>query len=511
MQNAIQRGSIYMKNPMQAVQGSALTKKSLLAEMLRVLKEREDKLKEESAAAIMEERAPESKKERVAGTKKTRAAKSKKKIVWEKEYDNLILGNGPDGVYSMDPKISKAANNNVLVIGGTGGGKTKSVVEANILHTFHQSMAVLLTKRRLLDQYAPLLKSRGYDVKILNLVHPEQSDVGYDPLMHIKDDTDIIGLGKALVASSGCTSAKEPYWENSAADLFTAFVRLAKAVYGDKARMANVLERIRKMDKPPLLDEEDCGDTDMRELQYLRPADQFLVLQEKEPQMYMSWSQYDNNSVGTRNCIRSMLFSAINSVLPKSVQQIMAMPEQLEFTDLVTRKTVLFILTSPVNPALHPFANLMLGTMFKELFEYGESLPGGRVPIPLMAICDDFATGGQIPNFQQHISIFREKGIAVMMLVQSLSQLESMYGQAASIIIQDNTDNIIYMGGNNLDTAEQMSRRINRPMNEVLELPRGQIYLFRNGQKALQLQRYQIFKDLLYQQEIASMENANVR
>ena len=70
---------------------------------------------------------------------------------------------------------------------------------------------------------------------------------------------------------------------------------------------------------------------------------------------------------------------------------------------------------------------------------------------------------------------------------------------------------IIYMGGNNLDTAAQMSRRINRPMNEVLELPRGQIYLFRNGQKALQLQRYQIFKDLLYQQEIASMENANVR
>ena len=202
MQNVIQRGSIYMKNPMQAVQGSALTKKSLLAEMLRVLKEREDKLKEESAAAIMEERAPESKKERVAGTKKTRAAKSKKKIVWEKEYDNLILGNGPDGVYSMDPKISKAANNNVLVIGGTGGGKTKSVVEANILHTFHQSMAVLLTKRRLLDQYAPLLKSRGYDVKILNLVHPEQSDVGYDPLMHIISVR--LHLGKRTLLGEQC-------------------------------------------------------------------------------------------------------------------------------------------------------------------------------------------------------------------------------------------------------------------------------------------------------------------
>ena len=166
----------------------------------------------------------------------------------------------------MDPEVSQV-NNNVLVIAGTGGGKTKSVVEANLLHAFHQSMVVLLTKRRLLDQYGPLLKSRGYDVKVLDLVHPAQSDVGYDPMLHLRDDTDI----------------------------------------------------------------------------------------------------------------------------------------------------------------------------------------------------------------------------------------------------QDNTDNIVYMGGNNLDTAEQMARRINKPMDEVLALPRGQIYLFRSGQKGLQLQRYQIFNDPLYKQKIAPLEAANTR
>ena len=95
-----------------------------------------------------------------------------------------------------------------------------------------------------------------------------------------------------------------------------------------------------------------------------------------------------------------------------------------------------------------------------------------------------------------------------MMLVQSLSQLESMYGQAASVTIQDNTDNIIYMGGNNLDTAGQMAQRINKPLDEVLSLPRGQIYLFRNGQKGLQLQRYQIFNDPLYKKEIAPLDAA---
>ena len=99
------------------------------------------------------------------------SSKVKKEPAWEKEYDSLILGDGPKGTYSMDPEVSQV-NNNVLVIAGTGGGKTKSVVEANLLHAFHQSMVVLLTKRRLLDQYAPLLKSRGYDVKVLDLVHP---------------------------------------------------------------------------------------------------------------------------------------------------------------------------------------------------------------------------------------------------------------------------------------------------------------------------------------------------
>ena len=328
-------------------------------------------------------------------------------------------------------------------------------------------------------------------------------------MLHLRDDTDIIGLAKALVSASGCTSAKEPYWENSAADLFAAFIKLARLLYWDWARMDRVLKLIRKIDYPPALDEDDCAS--MSKLRTLNPVDQFVALRKKDPQMFMSWLQYSNNASNTKACIQSMLFSAVNGVLTEGIQQIMAMPKQLEFTDLVNRKTVLFVLTSPVNPALHPFANLMLGTLFKELFEYAESLPGGRVPVPLTAICDDFATGGQIPKFQQHISIFREKGISVMMLVQSLSQLESMYGPAASVTIQDNTDNIVYMGGNNLDTAEQMARRINKPMDEVLALPRGQIYLFRSGQKGLQLQRYQIFNDPLYKQKIAPLEAANTR
>ncbi len=89
-----------------------------------------------------------------------------------------------------------------------------------------------------------------------------------------------------------------------------------------------------------------------------------------------------------------------------------------------------------------------------------------------------------------------------MMLVQSLSQLAAMYGNYGAVTIRDNTDNIVYLGGNDLDTADQISRRINKPVDEVLALPIGQEYLFRRGQKPLQLQRYQIYDDPLYQREI---------
>ena len=418
----------------------------------------------------------------------------------ESQYDSLILGNGPAGTYSMDPQVSPV-NNNVMVIAGTGGGKTKSVVEANLLHAQHQSMVVLLTKRRLLDQYRVHLKKRGYRIKILNLVNPDESALGFDPMLHVKDDSDLALLGKSLMECTGDTSKDDRYWQNSAASLFCAVAKLAIHKYGKAARMKHVLYLLRYID----VNCSEYYDEDEERMVHVSdccPKEDFEALRDKDPKMYSDWCQYKENASNTAACIRGVLLTAINTLMTDGICNLMAKEQQLEFRSLVEQKTILFIVTSPVNPALHPFANLVFGSMFKELFEYAENLPSGRLPIPLAAICDDFATGGQIPNFQHHISIFREKGIAVMMLVQSLSQLAAMYGNYGAVTIRDNTDNIVYLGGNDLDTADQISRRINKPVDEVLALPIGQEYLFRRGQKPLQLQRYQIYDDPLYRQEI---------
>ncbi len=427
----------------------------------------------------------------------------------ESQYDSVILSDGPLGKYSMDPRVSPV-NNNTMVLAGTGGGKTKSVVEATPLHAEHQSLVVLLPKRRLLDQYRAPLKKRGYRIKVLNLVNPDESALGYDPMLHIKDDNDLAMLGKSLLECTGDTSERDRYWQNSAASLFCAIAKLAIHKYGRDARMKHVLHLLRHIDvncSEYYDEDEDC----MVQVSDCCPKEEIEELRDEDPKMYSDWCQYKENAANTSACIRSVLLTAINTIMTDGICNLMAKEQQLEFRSLVNQKTVLFIVTSPVNPALHPFANLVFGSMFKELFEYAEELPNGRLPIPLTAICDDFATGGQIPNFQHHISIFREKGIAVMMLLQSLSQLAAMYGHNGAVTIRDNTDNIVYMGGNDLDTADQIARRINKPVDEVLALPLGQEYLFRRGQKPLQLKRYQIYDDPLYHQEILPEDMKKLR
>lgn len=419
-------------------------------------------------------------------------------------FDNLILGNGSKGIYSMDPKQS-SVNNNVLVISGTGGGKTRSVVEANLLHAWNQSMVVLLTKRRLLDWYGPLLRKRGYSVKVMDLVHPERSDIGYDPMCHVHNDIDLTMLASNLFSCTGDNNRNDAYWHNSAASLFRAFAKLAFHKCGPSARMKDVLYLLRFIDvEHSKRVDEDAGKIFVSPC---CPREEFNKRWNEDPEMYADWLQYYHNADNTSACIRSVLQTALNSLMTAGLKKLMNKKEQLDFKKLVKRKSVLFLITSPVNPALHPFANLVLGTMFKELFEFAEDLESGQLPIPLMTICDDFAVGGQIPNFSQLISIFREKGISVMMLIQSLSQLAGMYGEKAAVTIRDNTDNVVYLGGNDLATAREIGRRINKPEDEVLALPVGREYLFRRGQQPLELQRYQIFDDPIYQQEIASKEH----
>ena len=172
----------------------------------------------------------------------------------------------------------------------------------------------------------------------------------------------------------------------------------------------------------------------------------------------------------------------------------------VDIEHIAKEKSVLFITSSPVNPSLHQFIGAFYSCLFKTLFEFAEECPDGKLPIPVHVLCDDFATGCRVNQFEDLISIFREKQISATILVQSESQLETMYGSDATTTIINNSDTYVYVGGNDLRTARNISERLNVPLDEVLYMPVGQAIIFRRGQKPIAFRhRYDILHDKRYQ------------
>ena len=151
-----------------------------------------------------------------------------------------------------------------------------------------------------------------------------------------------------------------------------------------------------------------------------------------------------------------VLNSTLDTIFSPELREMIGKKRKINFEKLGDRKTVLFVSASAVNPALHCFINMFYAQAFKTLFEYAEKRPDGRLPVPVHVLCDDFATGSRILNFPEYISIFREKQISVTLLLQSESQLESIYGTDDATTIINNCDTYLYMGGMDLKTGRSI-------------------------------------------------------
>lgn len=402
--------------------------------------------------------------------------------------DRLILGANAE--FSTDSRET-GLNNNVVVCGGSGGGKTMSVIEPRLLDTFQSSLIVTVTKRRIVDKYKRLFQNRGYEVQDLNFVSPEKSSVSYDPLAYIENDTDIIFLAKSIVKSySGGTLHKgDPYWDEAATSLLSAEIGLALAMHKGST-FADVL-KIHDM-----LSISDSSEGIKTTLDW-----NFNNMKRKYPEnpALSCWNSFRELPIRTAQCVYGTLNTAIDTLFTQDVRKMMAEGTKIDFGRLAREKTVLFVSSSPVNPNQNRLVNIFYGQAFKQLFEYAENQPDGRLPRPVHILCDDFATGGRIADFPEYISILREKQISVTMLLQSESQLVSMYGAENAVTIINNCDTYLYLGGMDLRTAQSVSLRLNAPLDEILYMPIGREIIFRRGQRPIVTGRYPILEDERYQ------------
>lgn len=403
------------------------------------------------------------------------------------EKEKVILGE--NCCYSVDSKET-GLNNNVIVCGGSGSGKTMSISEPRLLETKTSSIIAVVTKRRIVNKYIPLFEERGYEILDLNFVDPDKSTCCYDPLQYVKSYSDITFLAKSIIKANKQkdNSNADPYWDEAAISLLSAeiaYIMMTK----ENATFVDVLE----VNDSLTLD--DGSGTIQTSLD-----DNFDYIAAENPSCFAisCWRTFKQLPVKTAACVFSTLNSTIDTVFSPEIREMIESEKIVNFEQMGNKRTILFVTTSAVNSALHSFVNMFYAQAFKQLFEYAENCPDGVLPVPVHVLCDDFAMGGEILNFPEFISIFREKGISVTLLLQSESQLNQMYGTDNSVTIINNCDTYIYLGGMDLRTAQNVSVRLNSPLDEVLYMPIGQEILFRRGQRPIITKRYEIQKNTLY-------------
>lgn len=417
--------------------------------------------------------------------------------------DKIILGK--DCAFSTDTKET-GLYNNVIGCGPSGCGKTTSIVEPRLLETFHDNLFVPVTKRRIVDEYRDLLINRGYKVEEMNFVDPLMSTRGFNPLASVKSDLEIYSLARAIVLADHGTRTKtiDPYWDNSSAALLTAEIAMVISKLGRKATFTDV------MDYHNLISVDDSVSDN-----YITEADSdFAAMKKKNPNSLAvsCWNTFRSASSKTAGNILSTLNSTLLTLCVKEIRNFMsANISQFDFKQFAEEKTVLFLVTSPMNSALNTFINLFYTLAFRSLFEYAESCPDGVLPIPVQIICDDFATGCRIDEFAQKISVFGAKRMSVMLMIQSESQLTGLYGEYDATTILNNCDTYVYMGGMDLATCKSISARMNIPLEDVLYMPVGQEFVFRRGSKPIVTTRYNKRENSHYQELFTARRRKKVK
>ncbi len=402
-----------------------------------------------------------------------------------KNTDRLFLGEG--AVFPSDPEVS-GINANTLVVGGTGTGKSMSIAAPLLINNRHHSMIIPISKRKILTSCKPVLEEHGYNVQVIDLDDGKLSTVGFNIFDYIKNDQDCMDFAKSI--SSDCAIKDDAYWENSVADSISAmlYILLLNSKLTGRTPTLETLHLLFRA-----LSTRNSGINDIKGTT-LDPL--FDKAEELFPDNYASgaWRTYSRVAEKTASCIFSMISTCLAPIFTDTVIKASCLPS-LNIASIGSRKTALFILTSTFDKAKNTYVNIIYSTILRVLMKTAEASRSNRLKVPVQIIFDDFACGTRIKDFDAYISIFRSAGISAIMLLQSEKQLFDIYGEYGADTILDNCDNYVYLGGNNTHTCEHISRRIDKPFKDIMNLELRHVIVIRRGMKPFVTERYKIFED----------------
>ena len=440
--------------------------------------------------------------------------KNAKKFRQGKEYGSARWGNRKDIEPYMDDNFQNnilltkterlsmngrpsnpkyARNKNVLVIGGSGSGKTRFYVKPNLMQ-MHSSYCVTDPKGTIVLECGKMLEDNGYEIKILNTINFKKS-MKYNPFAYLRSEKDILKLVQTIIANTKGEGEKagEDFWVKAEKLYYTALIGY---IFYEAPR--------EEKNFATLLDMIDASEVREDDETYMNPIDRlFEALEKKEP-THFAVKQYKKYKLAAGKTAKSILISCGARLAPFDIQELrdLMQEDELELDTLGDRKTALFVIISDTDDTFNFVVSIMYSQLFNLLCDKADDVYGGRLPVHVRCLLDEFANIGLIPKFEKLIATIRSREISASIILQAQSQLKAIYKDNADTIV-GNCDSTLFLGGKEKTTLKELSETLGKETIDLYNTSET-----RSNQKSFGLNYQKTGKELMSQDEITVMDGS---
>ncbi len=410
--------------------------------------------------------------------------------------NNIILTQTESLTMNSRPKDPKTARNkNVLIIGGSGSGKTRFWVKPNLLQCTSEkhpvSFVITDPKGSIAVECGKALLRFGYKVKIFNTINFRKS-MHYNPFVYIHSEKDILKFVNTLIANTkGEGKSGDDFWVKAEVLLYTALIGYIHYEAPEEEQcFSTLIEMINSMEVRE--DDED----------FQNPVDILFAELEKEKPNHFALRQYKKYKLAAGKTAKSILISCGARLAPFDIQELRDITayDELELDTLGDRKTALFLIMSDTDSSLNFLISLIYSQLFNLLCEKADDVYGGRLPVHVRCLIDECANIGQIPNLEKLMATIRSREISACLILQAQSQLKALYKDNADTIV-GNCDAAIFLGGKEPTTLKELSAALGKETIDTFNTGES-----RGREVSHSLNYQKLGKELMSQDELAIMD-----